>query len=133
MKKLVLALGVVLSLASCAATSTVSTITKVAQISTAISEITGLFGGLNLTPTQTSVIGNALKTYITNYNSVDTTKDGFQTLLEGYKTQTLSEIKTGIGESKYGEVISTLKNTANKAQNTTVSDATLAVITSLVK
>ena len=133
MKKLVLALGVVLSLASCASTGTVSTITKVAQISSAISEITGLLGGVNLTSSQTSVVASALKSYISNYNTIDTSKEGYQTLLDGYKTKALSEIKTGVGESKYGEVISTLKNASTKANSTTVSDATLAVISSLVK
>ena len=133
MKKLVLALGVVLSLTSCASTGTVGTITKVAKISTAISEITGLLGGLNLTSAQTSVVSSALKSYISNYNTVDTSKEGYQTLLEGYKSKALGEIKTGVGESKYGEVISTLKEATGKAKNTTVSDATLAVISSLVK
>lgn len=133
MKKLVLALGVVLSLTSCASSGTVSTITKVAQISSAISEITGLLGGANLTSSQTSVVASALKSYISNYNTIDTSKEGYQTLLDGYKTKALSEIKTGVGESKYGEVISTLKNASTKANSTTVSDATLAVISSLVK
>ncbi|QTV04838.1 hypothetical protein [Faecalibacter bovis] len=133
MKKLVLALGVVLSLASCASTGAVGTITKVAQISSAISEITGLLGGLNLTGAQTSAVTSALKSYISNYNSIDTTKEGYQSLLDGYKTKALSEIKTGVGESKYGEVISTLKDASDKAKNTTVSDATLGVISSLVK
>lgn len=133
MKKLILALGVVLSLVSCASSGTVSTITKVAQISSAISEITGLLGGANLTSSQTSVVTSALKSYISNYNSIDTSKEGYQTLLDGYKTKALSEIKTGVGESKYGEVISTLKNASTKANSTTVSDATLAVISSLVK
>lgn len=133
MKKLVLALGIVLSFASCASTGAVGTITKVAQISSAISEITGLLGGLNLTNAQTSIVSSALKFYISNYNLIDTSKEGYQTLLDGYKTKALGEIKTAVGESKYGEVISTLKNATNKAQNTQVSDATLAVISSLVK
>jgi len=132
MKKIVLGLGVVLALASCStgAVGTVGTITKVAQISSAISEITGLLGGLNLNQAQTSTVANALKSYITNYNSLDTTKENYQSLLEGYKTNALNEIKTGIGESKYGQFISALKTSAN---NTTVSDATRAVITSLIK
>ena len=134
MKKLVLGLGVVLALASCStSTGTVGTITKVAQISSTISEISNLLGGLNLTSSQTSAVATALKEYIANYNTLDTTKDNYKSLLEQYKTKALGEIKTGVGESKYGEVITTLKNAGTKAQNTTVSDATLAVITSLVK
>ena len=135
MKRIVLGLGVVLALASCStgAVGTVSTITKVAKISTAISEITGLLGGLNLSQDQTSLVANALKAYITNYNGLDTTKEDYKSLLEGYKTQTLNDIKTGIGESKYGQFISALKTSADKANNTTVSDATRGVIASLIK
>ncbi|MBF0598016.1 hypothetical protein [Faecalibacter rhinopitheci] len=136
MKKILLGLGVVVAFASCTTnqpTGTVGTITKVAQITSAISEISSLLGGLNLTNSQTSIVKSALTNYISNYNKVDTTKSGYQSVLEGYKTKALTDIKTGIGESKYGEFLSTLKTATNKAQNTTVSDVTLGVIASLVK
>lgn len=136
MKKIVLGLGVVLALVSCGSTgstSTLGTITKVAQISSTISEITNLLGGINLTGTQTSLVTNALKTYISNYNTIDTTKANYQQTLEGYKTTALNDIKTSVGESKYGQFISALKETSNKAKSTNVSDATLSIINSLIK
>jgi len=136
MKKLVLGLGVVLAFASCASTGTsgtVGTITKVAQISSTISEITNLLGGLNLTGTQTTLVSNALKSYISNYNNIDTTAANYQEKLEGYKTTALNDIKTSVGESKYGQIISALKETSSKAKSTNVSDATLSVINSLIK
>ena len=140
MKNLFLGLAVIAGLSSCATSgssstgsSTVSTITKVAQISTTISEISNILGGLNLTSAQSSIVTNALKNYITKYNTLDTTKANYTSLLSNYKTEALSTIKNGIGESKYGQFISTLKSTSDKAKSTSVSDATLSIINSLVK
>lgn len=138
MKKVVLGLSILVAMASCSSNTshssgTLGTITKVAQISSAISEISNLLGGLNLTSAQSSLVKSALTTYINNYNKVDTTKANYQTLLDGYKTKALTDIKTSVGDSKYGQFISTLKSTTEKANNTSVSSATLGVISSLIK
>lgn len=141
MKNVFLTLAVIAGLSSCATSgststtgsSTLGTITKVAQISSTISEISSILGGLNLTSAQSSIVTNALKNYITKYNSLDATQSNYTSLLNNYKSEALTSIKNGIGESKYGQFISTLKSTSDKAKSTSISEGTLAIINSLIK
>ncbi len=150
MKKLALTLASAFVLFSCASNSTttntaatsndtLSTITKVAQITSTISELSNLFGGLNLTDSQSSLVKNALVSYVKDYSGLNTNASNYSSLLSGLKTETLDEIKTGLGTNKYNEVFTTLKAfSANKKvetvnTNSTANELVTQALISLIK
>ena len=137
MKKVLLGLAVVLGVTSCStsgnASSTLNTITKVAQISSTVSEISNILGGLNLTSAQSTIVTSALKNYISNYNTLDTTKANYQSLLNNYKSEALGSIKTGIGATKYGQFLSALQTATQNTNSSALSNSTVSIISSLIK
>jgi len=148
MKKIGLTVATALLMISCttntstnntvAQNSTLDTINKVAQISTAISQISDLLGGLNLTDSQSSLLKNALVSYVKDYSGLNNQNSNYGSLLNGLKTNTLNEIKTGLGTSKYNEVFSTIKAfTADKDvekinNNTSTNELVTQALISLI-
>lgn len=149
MKKIAFTLASILVLASCSTSTksntntnnnTLDTITKVAQITTTISELSNLLGGLNLTDSQNTLVKEALLSYLTNYSGLNANSSNYNSLLNGLKTETLNEIQTGLGETKYNEVFNALKTVSdnnfkiNKADKTVVlDDLAIQAISSLIQ
>ena len=152
MKKIAFTLAATLVLASCSTSSntkqttttnngTLDTITKVAQITSTISELSNLLGGLNLTDSQSSLVKKALVSYVTDYSGLNTGASNYTSLLNGLKSETLNEIQTGLGTTKYNEVFSALKtfsttnnNKINKTDKTEIIDnLAIEAISALIK
>ena len=86
MKKIVLALSMVVILSSCTSTSNSTnsnTIESAINVANTVAEINNLLNTMNLTPSQASVIGTTLSNYVAQYNSLA----GLNTGSQEYKTQ----------------------------------------------
>ena len=150
MKKLGIILGSVLLITSCTTNTTsqnnntngggtLDTITRIAQISSTISEISNLLGGLNLTPSQNSLVKEALTTYVKNYSGLNAGQANYSNLLNKYKTETINDLKDGLGVNKYNEVFNVIKTvTKDETQkqtttNSPVNDVVTQALLNLIK
>ena len=132
MKKVLLSAVCAIAIVSCSAggstsQSSNSTIGKVAQIATTVSQITSILGAnTNLNSSQTSSLTSSLTKYITNYNSITslekTDNSKYNTLLSGFKDQALNSVKETVNENQYAQILSNLKNYKTQNTNNTSND-----------
>lgn len=139
MKKIVLTLSLVAVLSSCKTTSNGSstgsnTIEQAINVANTVAEINNLLNTLNLTPSQSSVIGTTLSNYVAQYNSLagmNTNSQEYKTQLKKYKSNALSSISSSLSGNEYSQFTSAMMVIANSA-NTSLSNGTINVISSLV-
>jgi len=117
-----------------------STIDKVAQIASTISQISGILGAnTNLTSDQSSSLLATVTKYVSNYNSISslatTDKAAFSTKLSGYASQAVGEVKQTVSDNQYAQILTNLAayKKEQKAEPTAASDTMATLLSSLLQ
>lgn len=153
MKKFILSVAALaLVVTSCGSTSTAtttptttttttepaktSTIDKVAQLASTVSQITSIFGAnTNLSSDQKSSLMSTVTKYVSNYNSISnletTDKAAYTTKLSDYASQALGSVKETVSENQYAQILSNIANyTQENSTATSTTNNTLATLLS---
>jgi len=149
MKKILLSVATLgILVASCGSTNTAapatqttssSTIDRVAQIASAVSQISGILGAnTNLSSDQKSSLLSTVTKYVSNYNSISnlatTDKASYTTKLTDYASEAIGSVKETVSENQYAQILSNLAEYKQQNATTTSQNSVLnTLVSSLVK